>query len=127
MVSTSTIREKMELYVQLVNKRDIDAILELYDDNATVEDPVGSEPLAGIEAISRFYREGLGQSEASAEQTGEVRTTISGEGAIPFQVKVTFEGRPCVITVIDVMQFNDAGKITSMKAYWSQDNLEVLA
>ncbi len=127
MISTSAIREKMELYVQLVNKRDIDAILELYAADATVEDPVGVEPLQGIEAISRFYREGLGQSEASAEQTGDVRTTISGEGAIPFQVKVTFEERPCVITVIDVMQFNDDGKITSMKAYWSQDNLEVLA
>lgn len=127
MVSTATIREKMELYVKLVNKRDIDAILGLYANNATVEDPVGVEPLQGIEAISRFYHEGLGQSEASAEQTGDVRTTISGEGAIPFQVKVTFEGTPCVITVIDVMQFNDAGKITSMKAYWSQDNLEVLA
>lgn len=42
-------------YVAALNAGDLDAIVALYADDASVEDPVGSTPLVGTEAIRAFY------------------------------------------------------------------------
>ncbi|KEQ19679.1 nuclear transport factor 2 family protein [Endozoicomonas numazuensis] len=128
MVDTKVIKSVLEKYVELVDVGDIDGILNLYDDNAVVEDPVGSDPHVGIKAIEDFYRNGLGQAEASANLIGPVRTTSANEGAMAFQVKIKMEGMNMLIDTLDVMELNDDGKVTSMKAYWSyEDNVEQLA
>ncbi|MGI9276797.1 MAG: nuclear transport factor 2 family protein [Endozoicomonas sp.] len=125
MISTKIIKGTLEKYIQLVDASDIDGIIALYADNATVEDPVGTEPYVGIEAIDAFYRNGLGQMKVNAELTGQVRTTTANEGAMPFVVRAVTEEGTMIINVIDVMKFNDEGKIISMKAYWSyEDNVE---
>ena len=77
MISAQHVQESMARYVELVDAGDIDGILALYAKNATVEDPVGQAPLQGIEAIERFYREGLGAMKVSATRTGPVRATVS--------------------------------------------------
>ncbi|MCY1417293.1 Steroid Delta-isomerase [compost metagenome] len=118
------IRRRMARYVELVDAGDIDGIVALYAENAVIEDPVGSPPIAGIEAIDRFYREGLGQSDASAQLTGPVRVAGNNCGAMPFRVDLTWNGEPSTIHVIDVMEFDDDGRIRSMKAYWGELNLE---
>ena len=59
-------------YVAALNAGDLDAIVALYADDASVEDPVGSTPLVGTEAIRAFYA----RSTAIALQVtldGEVR------------------------------------------------------
>jgi steroid delta-isomerase len=125
MVDTKIIKETLEKYVQLVDAVDIDGILELYDENAVVEDPVGSPPHVGLKAIEEFYRNGLGQTQASAELIGPVRTTSANEGAMAFQVNIKNEGMNIQIDTLDVMTLNEAGKVTSMKAYWSyEDNVK---
>jgi steroid Delta-isomerase len=117
------IRQRMTRYVELVDAGDIDGILALYAEDARVEDPVDAPPLLGIEAIARFYREGLGRTNARAELTGPVR--VAGRsGAMPFRVDLNWDGQPCSIHVIDVMEFDDAGCIRSMKAYWDEGNMQ---
>ena len=61
--STERIREVVERYVALVGSGTADEIVALYTDGATVEDPVGSDVLTGVEAIRGFYAtlEGLEQ------------------------------------------------------------------
>ncbi|WP_366520669.1 steroid Delta-isomerase [Pseudomonas citronellolis] len=124
MMDAQLIRRRMARYVELVDAGDIDGILALYADDAVVEDPVGSPPLQGLQAIARFYREGLGRAEASAQLTGPVRVTGNGCGAMPFRVDLNWKGEPCSIHVIDVMEFDAQGRIRSMKAYWGEMNLE---
>ena len=63
MISAQQIQATMARYVELVDAGDIDAIVALYAQDATVEDPVGQAPLHGIDAIARFYREGPGRDE----------------------------------------------------------------
>lgn len=127
MITPQQIQQCMARYVELVDAGDIDAIVALYAVDAVVEDPVGKPALVGIAAIERFYREGLGKTEASASLTGPVRATLNGCGAMAFRVDLSWGGQPCSIQVIDVMEFDDAGKIRSMKAYWSEINLELRA
>ncbi|MGO4313173.1 steroid Delta-isomerase [Pseudomonas sp. KB_15] len=123
MISAQHVQESMARYVELVDAGDIDGILALYAKNATVEDPVGHAPLQGIDAIARFYREGLGSIKVSATRTGPVRATLSGCGAMPFRVDMEWGGQPCSLHVIDVMEFDVDGKIRSMKAFWSEVNV----
>ncbi|MNB98010.1 Steroid Delta-isomerase [compost metagenome] len=123
MISAQHIQTTMARYVELVDAGDIDGILALYAKDATVEDPVGQAPLQGIDAIARFYREGLGAMKVSATQTGPVRATLNGCGAMPFRVDMEWGGQPCSLHVIDVMEFDTDGKVRSMKAYWSEVNV----
>jgi steroid delta-isomerase len=123
MISAQQIQATMARYVELVDAGDIDAIVALYAEDAVVEDPVGKAPLQGIEAIARFYREGLGAMKVSASLTGPVRATHNGCGAMPFRVDMEWGGQPCSLHVIDVMEFDAEGRIRSMKAFWSEVNV----
>ncbi len=123
MISAQQIQTTMARYVELVDAGDIDGILALYSEVATVEDPVGQPPIQGLADIEHFYRQGLGVSKVSATLTGPVRATLNGCGAMPFRVDMQWAGQPCSLHVIDVMEFDDTGKIRSMKAYWSEANI----
>ncbi|MGE8153478.1 steroid Delta-isomerase [Pseudomonas vancouverensis] len=123
MISAEQIQATMARYVELVDAGDIDAIVALYARDAVVEDPVGQPPLLGLDAIERFYRQGLGAMKVSATQTGPVRATLNGCGAMPFRVDMEWGGQPCSLHVIDVMEFDVEGKIRSMKAFWSEINV----
>ena len=103
-------------YVEAFDKQDMNIIREIYADNAIVEDPVGTDPYNGIEAVCGFYEGGLGAG-AKLELTGNCRCA-GNSVAFPFQV-VMGDLR---IEIIDVFEFNDAGKVTSMKAYWGESN-----
>lgn len=103
-------------YVEAFEKADINIIKALYADDATVEDPVGTDVHVGIEAIVAFY-EGALKSGAKLELTGNPRSA-GNSVAFPFTVKAPGMG----IEVIDVFEFNEAGKICSMRAYWGAEN-----
>ena len=105
-------------YVEAFAKEDMDIIREIYADDATVEDPVGTPVHVGIDAICAFY-EGALKSGAKLALSGDPR--CSGNAvAFPFQVLMP----GVAIDIIDVFEFNDEGKVNSMKAYWSGDNMK---
>jgi steroid delta-isomerase len=105
-------------YVEAFDKADMNIIKEIYADNATVEDPVGSDVHSGIEAVCAFYE---GAMAAGAKLAlGDTPRCAGNAVAFPFQVLVP----GMTINAIDVFEFNDAGKITSMKAYWGPENIE---
>ena len=103
-------------YVEAFANSDIDIIKQLYSHEAVVEDPVGTDPHKGMDAIVAFYTTGLTVG-AKLELTGPVRCA-GNTAAFPFVCKVG----DMSINVIDVFEFNDAGKVTSMKAYWGPEN-----
>ena len=103
-------------YVEAFEKAELDIIRELYAEDATVEDPVGTDPHKGMKAILDFYGPAL-SSGAKLELTGKPRCAGN---AVAFPFKVVMPGFGA--EVIDVFEFNDAGKVVSMKAYWGQEN-----
>lgn len=106
-----------EKYVEAFARKDIALIREIYADNATVEDPVGSEVRTGIAAICEFYEQGFA-SEARLSLTGPVRCA-GNAAAFSFEVHVA----GMKIEVIDVFEFDASGKVVSMKAYWGPENV----
>ncbi|HCS28784.1 MAG TPA: steroid delta-isomerase [Spongiibacteraceae bacterium] len=105
-------------YVEAFDRSDINIIKELYADDATVEDPVGTDIHHGIDAIVAFY-EGSLKNDIKLQLSGDPRCAGS-EVAFPFQVNAG----GMTIDVIDVFKFNDAGKVISMRAFWGPDNVK---
>lgn len=120
--SPEKIREVIEQYVARVAGGTTDEVLDLYAEGATVEDPVGTEVRTTREAIREFYSglEGM-------EQAGEVLSVriAGGEAAFLFELRTLAGDKTYTLAPIDVMTFDDDGKITSMKAYWGDADMSV--
>ena len=113
---TQAIRETVNRYIELVAKGSADDLVELYADDATVEDPVGGEVHIGRQAIHGFYA-AVNDVQRECEL---VSLRVAGsEAAFQFRLTVTAGEHKMVIEPIDVMVFDNRGKITAMKAYWS--------
>ena len=108
--------EVADNYLLYLNEKNLEGILSLYADNATVEDPVGSELVIGMAALRKFYS-GAVNIDLKLTRTGPVR--VAGiEIAFPFQLLMNVDGTPMVTDIIDVFRFDEAGKIVSMRAFW---------
>ncbi|MGI9432325.1 MAG: nuclear transport factor 2 family protein [Myxococcota bacterium] len=118
MVDAAKIRAVYDRYPALMTKGDVDAIVALYADDATIEDPIGSELRSGRAAIREFYEASAGT--VTIRLTGPVR--VAGcEAATPMVVLMGPEGQQQALEVISVMKFTDDGLIQSMRAFWSFD------
>lgn len=108
----------VEGYIEALNNRDIEFIRNLYAEDATAEDPVGSEVLKGHEAIIALYADGPFKSNLTAELTGPIR--VAGNSAA-FSFNLYVSGMK--MEVIDVFEFNRDNKVVSLQAYWSLANV----
>lgn len=119
--SQRSITDVVHAYVRALNAADLDAIVALYAENATVEDPVGSLPKVGHAAIRKFYAVSMAIPLVVALE-GEIRVA---ERACAFSFSVSFshKGRPTTIRPIDVFEFDADGHIQSMRAYFGAPNI----
>lgn len=120
--SREQIRQVVDRYVELVGSGTADEIVALYAEGAVVEDPVGSEPRVGHAAIRELYTtlEGLDQ------RTRLLAVRIAGgEAAFHFEVATLADGVTYTLAPVDVMVFDDDGRITSMRAYWGEEDMTI--
>ena len=125
MPSASDNATTVHAYLDLVGTGQADAIADLYADDATVEDPVGGgEVHIGRQAVHGFYA-GLAGTKGKAEVV--TLRALGHEAAFFWTLTVDLgESGAMRIDIISVMTFDDAGKITSMKAYWGPENVTQL-
>lgn len=113
----------VERYVEAFEKGDAKMASDLYADNATVEDPIGTPIHTGRDAIHAFYAKSM-QAGAKLRLDGPVRTG-GGYAAFPFTVLVNFGG-PKEIEVVDTFKFDAEGKVTEMRAFWGPANMRAV-
>lgn len=101
-------------YVGLIGDENTAALIELFADECTVEDPVGNDPLVGRAAVHDFFASLVGAG-CKAKLAGPVHA-VPDAAAAAFPIELDTAG--LVVQAIDVMTFDDAGRITSMTAYW---------
>ena len=120
--SEQKIREVIEAYVDRVAHGTADEVVALYADGATVEDPIGTDVRTTREAIHEFYAaiEGL-------EQEGRLVSAriAGGEAAFQFELATKAGEQTYTLAPIDVMTFDDDGLITTMRAFWGDDDMQV--
>lgn len=118
MPDPNQIRQIYDRYPEMVSQGDVDGIVDMYAHDATIEDPIGSDLHRGEEAIRAFYKASAGT--ITMKRTGPVRVAGS-EAATPLVVLMGPEGDQKALDIISTMTFDESGKITAMRAFWSFD------
>jgi steroid Delta-isomerase len=123
MPSQEAITETVNRYLALVANGKADDVLTLYVADATIEDPIGSDLRRGHDAIREFY---AGFQDAKKEtELAELR--ISGsEVAFLWHLTLDAGDSRTRISPISTMAFDEDAKITSMRAFWSPSDVQVL-
>lgn len=114
------ITDAVNTYITAFENEDLDAIMGIYADDCSVEDPVGSPVKQGRAAVHEFY-EGAIKMKVKLQLEGQIR--IAGnEAAFAFSGEVDTGDGIMTFNPIDVMVFNDEGKVTSMRAFFGPTN-----
>ena len=117
-----------------VHARDREGWLDLFADDAVVQDPIGPSPFDpegkghhGREAIAAFYDTVIAPSEAidfeinqsflcgdEVADVGVIRTTLAGGT------------HQAVVRVVMTYRSNGQGKVAALRAFWEFDALELV-
>lgn len=111
----------VQRYIDGLNTGTAEDIADLYADGATVEDPIGAPVRSTRAELVEFYGiiTGLESREATLKWT-----KIAGDTAVfEFTLVTGVAGAHFEITPVDIMVFDEAGKIASMRAVWTQEDL----
>ncbi|AUH67532.1 MULTISPECIES: nuclear transport factor 2 family protein [Gordonia] len=114
----------VEAYIDGLNSGSAEDIVNLYADGATVEDPIGAPVRSTRDELVEFYSiiTGLESREATLKWT-----KIAGDTAVfEFTLVTGTAGMKFEITPVDIMVFDDDGKIAGMRAVWEQSDLKQL-
>lgn len=117
------ITDAVNTYIGAFETGDLDAIMGIYADDCSVEDPVGSPVKQGRAAVQEFYQGAMTMG-VKLQLQSEIR--IAGnEAAFAFTGEVDTGSGIMSFRPIDVMTFNDEGKVTSMRAFFGPSNSEM--
>ena len=122
MPSAEDMTAVVHAYVAAFDAGNSNAAADLFAEDATVEDPVGTPLKHGRAEILEFYSVSRATG-AKLELLGEPR--CAGDYvAFPFAVKLDFGGHKSVIEVIDTFRIDADGKIAEMRAFWGPANMK---
>jgi steroid Delta-isomerase len=117
MPDEAQMKAALQGYIDGFNMSNLDAILGLFAADAIVEDPVGTPPMQG-EQVREFYSRGIGMGTRLTLDT-PIRGSHGNCAAMAFTVETVIDGTSVIIRSLDVMTFNDAGRISHMRGYWA--------
>jgi steroid delta-isomerase len=117
MADEATIRETIEQYWARFSDGDKDGWLALWADGATMEDPVGTPLKHGKEEIGAFFDQGQSQADSIELKPLAPAIICGNQASFLMEVRPTIGGSTMIIDAIDVMTFDDDGKITSQRAF----------
>jgi steroid Delta-isomerase len=118
-VSPDVIQATISQYFTAIRSTDVDSWLKTFAEDAVSYEPVGTEPLQGKAAIRIFF-ESIAGLFATVELTPEFVHITGNEAVIKWTGRgvgrndraVEFEG-------INLVEFNDSGKIQALRGYWN--------
>lgn len=122
--SNEVIRTNVQRYLDLVATGTAEEIVSLYAPDATLEDPVGSELKVGHDAIREFYASFVQMKKETRLVT---LRTCAGHAAFHFEIVTDAGEMKYRMAPLEVMTFDDEGLVTSMRAFWSDEDLVVEA
>ena len=122
MTDATQMKAVVEAYTERHSKGDVDGIVALFADDAMAWDPVGSDPHVGAEGVRAFFAGTHAMVDSLTLQiTGPIRCA-SQFAAFPMTATTVMGDTRLEIDIIDVMTFDEEGRITEMKAYWNMDD-----
>lgn len=125
MPSEEQMKPALQEYIDAFGAQDADRLIALFAEDATIEDPVGTDRVTGIEAIAKFYRRGVGFV-THMQLSAPIRASHGSSAAMAFDFEMEVGGKKLRTSAIDVMDFTDDGLITRMRAYWGPSDSRAL-
>lgn len=126
-MNETDMKAALQAYIDGFKAGDAEAIIALFAENATIEDPVGGgKVVEGIDAIGEFYRQGVTYV-TKMDLSAPIRASHASAAAMAFDFEMNIEGQTIRTSAIDVMEFDDAGKVVRMRAYWGPSDSRVVA
>jgi steroid delta-isomerase len=123
MPSQEAITQTVNRYLELLAGGTADDVVTLYADDATIEDPIGSDIRRGHDAIHEFYA----NIQGAKKETELAQLRVAGsEAAFVWHLRLDAGAHRTEISPISLMTFDEDAKITSMRAFWSPSDVRVL-
>ena len=121
----------VKTYLECFNSANPKGIVELFAENASLQDPYGAASKTGKDAILTYYQ---GAAKKGTQLVQKSPTVVAGN-RIAFAMTVEAEGMSedknvtdaelpagnIEIDVIDMFEFNEDGEIVEMIAYWDPE------
>jgi steroid Delta-isomerase len=117
------INATIDRYVAAFSAGDKDGYLAVFAPGATVEDPVGSEVCTGTEAIAGFWDGVRGLAPTITLVKTGVPRIAAGEAAWNVRAITDLGDMRMAVDIIDVMAFDDEGRVTSLRAFWDMGEM----
>ncbi len=116
-METAMLQKAVQAYIEAFEKADLEMIRQLYSEDATLEDPVGSPERRGIAEITDFYK--------GAFDMGMKLRLIGKPRCAGNSVAFSFDAvlKRTTISPIDVFELGADGKVQHMRAYWGPENV----
>ena len=114
--ASESIRELVVRYLATFATGDIEARIALFAPDASFEDPVGTPPMVGHDALRAFFSQGSAMKRSAELE----RIAICGkEAAFAFRARLDAgEGGQVTIHPFETLVVNDDGLIVQMRAYF---------
>jgi steroid Delta-isomerase len=120
------LRGRVETYMARFSDEDREGWLDLFADGAWIEDPVGTPRRNGREEIGAFWDETHQVPDKVELVPLGILNVVGDEAAFTMQARATLGEQVFGIDIIDVMTFDAAGRITTMRAFFDPTALHPL-
>jgi steroid delta-isomerase len=120
------LRERVETYMARFSANDREGWLDLFADDAWIEDPVGTPRRNGRAEIGEFWDQSHEVPDAIELVPLGILTVAGDEVAFTMQARATLGGQVFGIDIIDVMRFDGDGRIATMRAFFDPTQMRPL-
>jgi len=105
-------------YLEKHGTNDLEGVIRLFEEDATVEDPVGSPIHEGIEAVRAFY--GATHANNGPMTIERIGSVLVGGDEIAVHIRAGLDkpGSPPAMDVIYVIRIGASGRIASLRAWF---------
>ncbi len=118
MGTEDAIRATVARYLETFSAGDRDGWLDLFTDDATLEDPVGSEVRRGRQSIGGFWDASRSVADRITLKLVQGPGVCGNQAAFAMEAHVDIGDSSIVAPTIDVMSFDEEGRIKTMQAFW---------
>jgi steroid delta-isomerase len=118
-VSSDEIRTTIKRYQSTFSSGDRDGWLELFMDDASLEDPVGTPARQGRDDIGAFWDEIHRRGSVATVRMVQGPAVCGLEALWAFEVRVGDGDAALVLPVIDHGMFSPEGRIRRIRAFWN--------
>ena len=113
------VRAVVDTYVRAFATKDRALYVSLFADGGTVEDPVGSTPVTGRDALGAFFDHATSVGRLELQVAADGVRVAGNHVAFSFTLHVDTGAQVLVLPVIDTFDLDPDGRIRAMRAYWS--------